>query len=122
MKTMAWNFGTVFLATLFLLVLCPYDGAFPQEETSSDAEAADENTSEEPFDEFGWEEVEDEPGESLSEDVFSIYGHLTNLFQSGFNSNDADGKVRSVYGNMLYLRLKGDWNPPSCLQQRLSWP
>ncbi len=124
MKVKAWTFRSAFLIGLFLLVLCPYDGPFPQDRTVGGAESgaagtgleepADEQAADETFDEFDWGE-EEQPGEAVTEEAFSLYGYLTNLFQSGFRY-ERDRFAVPTYGDMLYLRLKGDWKPEQSLQ------
>ncbi len=53
--------------------------------------------------------------EGFYEERFSLYGYLVNLFNVNLESEDwrVSG---SEYGNVLYGRLKGDWNPESSLR------
>jgi hypothetical protein len=54
----------------------------------------------------------------LFEESFSLYGYLTNFFQSSFFF-DAGGDEPFTYGDVLYLRLKGDWIPEDTLSFHL---
>jgi hypothetical protein len=48
--------------------------------------------------------------ETVTEEVFSLYGYLVNYLNINFNmaGNEFDD---TDFGNVIYLRLKGDWNP-----------
>ncbi|UCF96878.1 MAG: hypothetical protein JSV89_17115 [Spirochaetaceae bacterium] len=48
--------------------------------------------------------------ESFYEETFSIYGYVVNFFSANVYTDDW-GIIDSDYGNILYGRLKGDWNP-----------
>ena len=48
--------------------------------------------------------------ESFYEETFSLYGYVVNFFNANLYSDDWR-ITDSDYGNILYGRLKGDWNP-----------
>jgi hypothetical protein len=48
--------------------------------------------------------------ESFYEETFSLYGYVVNYFNTNLYSEDWR-ITDSDYGNILYGRLKGDWNP-----------
>jgi hypothetical protein len=48
--------------------------------------------------------------ESFYEETFSLYGYLVNYFNANLYAEDW-AITDSDYGNILYGRLKGDWNP-----------
>jgi len=48
--------------------------------------------------------------ESFYEETFSLYGYIVNFFNANLYSEDWR-ITDSDYGNILYGRLKGDWNP-----------
>jgi hypothetical protein len=48
--------------------------------------------------------------ESFYEETFSLYGYVVNFFNTNLYADH--GRITdSDYGNILYGRLKGDWNP-----------
>jgi len=48
--------------------------------------------------------------ESFYEETFSLYGYVVNFFNANLYA-DAWTIADTDYGNVLYGRLKGDWNP-----------
>jgi hypothetical protein len=48
--------------------------------------------------------------ESFYEETFSLYGYVVNFFNANLYADDWT-ITDSDYGNILYGRLKGDWNP-----------
>jgi len=48
--------------------------------------------------------------ESFYEETFSLYGYVVNFFNANLYADDWR-ITDSDYGNVLYGRLKGDWNP-----------
>jgi hypothetical protein len=48
--------------------------------------------------------------ESFYEETFSLYGYVVNFFNANLYADDW-AITDSDYGNILYGRLKGDWNP-----------
>ena len=48
--------------------------------------------------------------ESFYEETFSLYGYVVNFFNANLYADDWR-ITDSDYGNILYGRLKGDWNP-----------
>ena len=48
--------------------------------------------------------------ESFYEETFSLYGYVVNFFNVNLYADDWR-ITDSDYGNVLYGRLKGDWNP-----------
>ena len=48
--------------------------------------------------------------ESFYEETFSLYGYIVNFFNANLYADDWR-ITGSDYGNILYGRLKGDWNP-----------
>ncbi len=48
--------------------------------------------------------------ESFYEETFSLYGYVVNFFNANLYAEDWR-ITGSDYGNILYGRLKGDWNP-----------
>jgi hypothetical protein len=48
--------------------------------------------------------------ESFYEEAFSLYGYVVNFFNANLYADDWT-ITDSDYGNILYGRLKGDWNP-----------
>jgi hypothetical protein len=52
--------------------------------------------------------------ESFYEETFSLYGYVVNFFNASLYADDWR-ITDSDYGNILYGRLKGDWNPGDSL-------
>jgi len=52
--------------------------------------------------------------ESFYEETFSLYGYVVNFFNANLYSDDWR-ITDSDYGNILYGRLKGDWDPGDSL-------
>ncbi|MFC1504194.1 hypothetical protein ACFL6D_02125 [Spirochaetota bacterium] len=48
--------------------------------------------------------------QSIGEEKFSLYGYLVDFYNITIAVND-DKVTDKNYGNILYFRLKGDWNP-----------